>query len=234
MNAIAGEYFTSIRDLEYGEPVPKPITHTSSVTGTSTFAEELCQGEYWVKNMVSPVKFAEALGQISFRPVKNISKKLNGSHRKIIVAHDVLEVGPHSALRGPTQDTLRTTMRFNDVGYSSMLVRSLSALDTTMEVVGRLHCLGHHVNLSRSNKPDVESSDDLVALTDLPEYPFDHSQTYWHENRTSKGFRFRKSPKLDLLGSPVLDWNPLEATWRNVIKASEMPWIEDRRVYAPV
>ena len=233
MNAIVSEYMWLIQGLETGEPAAKPVIFISSVTGTRLPAQELCRSEYWCKNMVSPVRFAEALGHIHYRPLKAFTKKLDGSHRTIAAVHDLLEIGPHSALQGPIRDTLRTKPGGSDVGYMSMLKRHVSALSTTLEMVGHLHCSGHSVNLHRSNAiagntPDA--FDHLVTLTDLPEYPFDHSQKYWHESRTSKGFRFRNSPRLDLLGSPVADWNPLEARWRNVIKVSEIPWIEDHRV----
>lgn len=33
-----------------------------------------------------------------------------------------------------------------------------------------------------------------------------------------------------LLGTMVPDWNPLEARWRIIIKASENPWIEHDKV----
>ena len=233
MNAIASEYLALIDELENDDPPNRPVTYISSVTGKPLPAQELCCGEYWCKNMISPVRFAEALGQLQFRPVKKSTKKLDGSHNYIAVAHDLLEIGPHSALQSPIREVLSTKAKGNEVGYISMLRRHASALDTIFEMVGRLYCCGHSINVHRSNMVDGDSSDHcdrLVALTDLPDYPFDHSQTYWHESRTSKGFRFRKSPRLDLLGTPVADWNHLEARWRNVIKASEVPWIEDHRV----
>ena len=233
MNAIASEYVELINELENDDPPTRPVTYISSVTGKPLPAEGLCCGEYWCKNLVSPVRFAEALGQIQFRPVKKSTKKLDGSHRYIAAAHDLLEIGPHSALQSVIREVLSKEVKGNEVGYISILKRHVSALNTISEMVGRLYCCGHIVNVHRSNMIDGDSSDHcdrLVALTDLPEYPFDHSRTYWHESRTSRGFRFRKSPRLDLLGSPVADWNHLEARWRNVIKVSEVPWIEDHRV----
>ena len=230
MNSVKAEYLSLIKNLDYGEPTPRPVIHISSVTGRLISAQEVCRGEYWVKNMVSPVRFVEAFSRVNFRPEKNINKKLDGSHKSIATAHNILEVGPHSALRVPIQETLKMMTNSNDVEYISMIVRHFSALKTTSEMLGRLHCLGHSPNLSCLNKLNMKSSDCSVALTDLPEYPFDHSRAYWHESRTSKGFRFRKSPKLDLLGSPVSDWNPWEARWRNVIKVLEVPWVADHKV----
>ena len=67
-------------------------------------------------------------------------------------------------------------------------------------------------------------------MTDLPEYPFDHSVSHWLESRISSRFRTHHQGKIDLLGKPVADWNPLEAKWRNNIRVSEMPWIEDHTI----
>jgi zearalenone synthase, highly reducing iterative type I polyketide synthase len=69
-----------------------------------------------------------------------------------------------------------------------------------------------------------------MILPDIPSYPFDHSKGYWFESRLGNHFRTFPQNKLDLLGKPVADWNPLEAKWRNVIRVSEMPWVEDHVV----
>jgi acyl transferase domain-containing protein len=46
-----------------------------------------------------------------------------------------------------------------------------------------------------------------------------------HESTLSKNTRFRKFPRHDLLGSPVPDWNPREAKWRNYLSVGESPWV---------
>lgn len=76
------------------------------------------------------------------------------------------------------------------------------------------------------NTPTKDISE-LEMLTDLPAYPFNHSQHYWFESRLSRNFRFRKHARHELLGTPVADWNPMEAKWRNYIKVAEHPWIRD-------
>ncbi|KAK6958415.1 hypothetical protein Daesc_001215 [Daldinia eschscholtzii] len=45
-----------------------------------------------------------------------------------------------------------------------------------------------------------------------------------------KSFRFRQHKRLDLLGKPVLDWNPLQPRWRNFLKISELPWARDHKI----
>ena len=230
MTAIASEYLMLIQDLEEENSAAQNITMVSSVTGQRVSAAELCRGEYWVQNMVSPVKFSKALGRICSQSSKDFRKKLDGSHRDVIMINNLVEVGPHSALQGPIRDILKTISRGKEVTYSSVLTRNRSAIETILEAAGRLHCFGYPVHLAQINRPSLKASQNPLVLPNLPEYPFDHTKTYWHETRLSKGFRFRRHPRLDLLGSPTSDWNPLEAKWRNVIKLSESPWVEDHKV----
>lgn len=65
---------------------------------------------------------------------------------------------------------------------------------------------------------------------DLPAYSFNHEVSHWTESRLSKNFRFRKHPRLELLGAPVNDWDPSEAVWRNFLRINESPWIKDHRI----
>ncbi|KAI9842656.1 MAG: Type I Iterative PKS [Sclerophora amabilis] len=231
MYDIADEYLMAIQDLQKGDVLPERPTMVSSVTSERVSADELCRSEYWVKNLVSPVRFSDALTQISSNSAKKMKKKLGSANREAILVHDLLEIGPHSALRGPTKDILKTTGRNTEVTYNSVMVRNVSALDTTLDIAGRLHCSGYPVNITEINRPGMKPQHGALALSDLPEYPFDHSQIHWRESRLSKeGFRCRKHPPLDLLGTPVPDWNPLEARWRKFMKLSSTPWIEDHKI----
>ena len=71
-------------------------------------------------------------------------------------------------------------------------------------------------------------------LTNLPAYPFNHSQRYWIESRLSKRFRFREHAEHELLGTAVEDWNPLDARWRKIIKLSESEWMADHKINGSV
>ncbi|PGH03618.1 hypothetical protein AJ79_07309 [Helicocarpus griseus UAMH5409] len=232
MNDIAGDYLEAIGDLEMGEKGSSNPAMISSVTGRRVYAKDVIQAEYWKNNMVSLVKFSKALSKICARsPLK--PKKLDGSHRSSVNVTELVEIGPHSALQGPIRDILISIGRQNDVGYSSLLKRKMSAKTSTLEAVGRLHCSGYPVKLSSVNCYDDEdkTSNQPKVLVDLPSYPFNHSQKYWHESRlSSSGYRFRHHGRHDLLGTPVPDWNPLEPMWRNIIRVSELPWVEDHKV----
>lgn len=54
-----------------------------------------------------------------------------------------------------------------------------------------------------------------------------HTKKFWHESRTNRNHRLRRTPRLDLLGYPVNDFNPLEPRWVNHIRVSENPWLAD-------
>lgn len=224
MNAIAEAYLASMRDLEPGDLGVAHSIMISSVTGTNVPLVEIGQSEYWVKNMTSPVRFSDAITRICALTPET-SKKTLGKNQAAVLVSDLLEIGPHSALHSPIKDILKKLGA--DVSYSSTLVRSIPATETLLTSVGRLHCYGHSIDISKIN----DLGGKQAVLSDLPEYPFNRSKSYWHESRMSKdGYRLRKHPRLDLLGNSVMDWNPLEAKWRNFLRASEIPWIRDHCV----
>ena len=234
MNQIAHEYSLDMGDLEMGETLRGCQLMVSSVTNRPANVKELCQADYWVKNMTSPVRFCEAVTQLASASAKSQKKKLGGASKDTVTIYDLLELGPHSALAGPTKDILKTVSRGEEVIYASSLTRNISALDTTLSAAGRLHCLGYPLKVANVNLVEATKTTNRMTLTDLPEYPFDHSQAYWHESRISKDLRLRKYPRLDLLGTQSVDWNPLEARWRKFIRSSETPWVEDHVVNGSV
>ncbi|MCJ1389265.1 hypothetical protein MMC18_002121 [Xylographa bjoerkii] len=231
MKSIAPEYQMLIDSIKGGTPLPGSPAMFSSVTGERIFSPELGQSEYWVRNMIFPVRFSDAISHVLSVLSKRKIKKL-GDHKKtadgVSIDH-VLEIGPHAALRGPLRDILNASEKGKHIGYSSLLSRGLSAVTTTLEAVGRLYCLGYPVNLEVVNH-GCQPVEKPRMLIDLPEYPFNHTQKHWLESRISKTYRFRKYPRHELLGTSVADWNPLQARWRNVLKVSEFSWIKDHKV----
>lgn len=232
MNKIAAEYSRCIKQLDEGDSAgSRNIGFISSVTGQSVSAVDLSKADYWVQNMVRPVQFKTAVETLCSRPTQVLKKKLDGSHRKVVLVHDLLEIGPHSALRGPIRDILKKLTNAEDITYSSALIRNRSALETFMEAAGSLYCLGYPVRLKRVNFPSEKRLNHRpVVLPNLPEYPFNHSQTHWYESRMSKNYRFRRNPPVSLLGTQVQDWNPFEARWKNVLRVAEIPWVSDHQV----
>lgn len=227
MEEIAAEYFASIQRLEGGDVNSAGSVMVSSVTCKVVTLDEIQESSYWVKNMTSPVKFSDALALMCSG--KNSVTKIGGD-QSLVEVNSLVEIGPHSAMQGPSKDIWKGIGK-DGISYDSIMVRSVSALDTLLDAVGRLACSGYPVDISEVNRSGMKPANQMV-LPNLPEYPFDHSRNYWHDTRYNKeGWRFRNNPRLDLLGAPVSDWNMLDARWRKVIRISETPWIEDHKVW---
>ncbi|KAJ4305130.1 hypothetical protein N0V90_000660 [Kalmusia sp. IMI 367209] len=217
MQDIAQEYLVSIGKLISG-PRKNTATMISSVTASPVQVSSLLQPQYWVDNLVSTVRFSDALQYLVAVAPKQ-DNRLND--------FDFLEIGPHGALRRAIADTI------SELGkkprYMSMLSKLDPSLQTPMKVVGSLLARGHAIDIEKVNQSDVDGPYSR-ALTDLPAYPFDNSLRYWYESRLSSEFSFRGPAPRDVLGFRAADWNPLEPRWRKMISVDEMPWVADHMV----
>ena len=227
MLAIAERYKAMIQGIEKSTLGLGYVTMISTVTGKTMKPDELSRPEYWVSNLVSPVRFSDAVSHLFSYSARKTRKKLDLSHRGHFHINMLIEVGPHPALQGPIRDILNSVSSKTTATYTSLLTRKISAMQSCLMAFGRIKCLGYPMNLSNLDSGSVKGYKTRMALTDLPEYLFDHSKTYWYESRLSERFRTHFQGKLDLLGKPVTDWNSLEAKWRNILKVADMPWMED-------
>jgi len=229
MQILEQEYREAIKDIKQNaELSAASMTMISSVTGHEIAQAQLCLPQYWVDNMISPVNFLAATQQVRPRSVRKLRKDHSDQLRSEVDA--LIEIGPHSALQGPVQDTLSKVPEGAKIYYGSVLQRKKSAVHTLLDCIGRLHAMGFSLDLAKANRIVAVSKHTPSILLNLPEYPFNHSRRYWTESRVSERIRLHPQPKLDLLGKPVPDWNHLEAKWRNFIRISEMPWVEDHVV----
>ena len=207
----------------------------SSVTGKVVDALQLRKVEYWVQNMLRPVLFSDAVSSIwhsrevasGTDPATNIPTT---SPVDLLV-----EVGPHPALQSPIRDILKSLSTTSVPSYCSSMKRHTPVHRHLLTTLGYLSCHGVKINFGLVNSIDVsphlrEHGRSRRVIKNLPEYPFDHSCVYMPSGRLGRSFRFRKHAKLDLLGKPVVDWNPLQPRWRNFLKQSELPWVKDHKV----
>jgi acyl transferase domain-containing protein len=215
MQCMAKEYLDALGTLHANLPTNDGVPMISSVTGQLVSPKALVKPQYWVDNLVSPVRFVEALERLTADLV------LPSGPLKVT---DILEVGPHPALRRPIKDSVSPSLR-----YHSILTRKLSPLKTTLELLGTLFCLGYPVSIIGGNSQTFAASPFLV---DAPAYPFDHSRRYWSESRLSKDYRLRKDSRGYLLGKRAHDWNVLRPEWRNWLCIETMPWLADHVVSA--
>lgn len=229
MNQMAEEYLALMGTLSPGcnEHYAPMI---SSVDGRRTDREILLQGGYWVQNMQAPVRFHEAMRSVCSQSVKRPTVKLDGSHRQVPFVNSLIEIGPSAVLHAPITECLREYRLETSITCSSVLQRNQSALHTFLGLAGHLYGLGARLDLRKVNDPCLQPCDDRFALSDLPGYPFNHATTYWHESRLSFDRRLRNHGHVDVLGTPFSDWNPLDAQWRNVMDADDVPWVGDHHI----
>ncbi|KAI1459907.1 hypothetical protein F4805DRAFT_35615 [Annulohypoxylon moriforme] len=228
MAKIADEYMRLIGSLDNGttKATRSSIPMVSSVTGQLVRPASLATPQYWVENMVSPVRFADA--------VHVLTQKTSSLKVGIGSITDLIEVGSHPALRRPVQDTLaKAGNKKQQIRYSHVLHRSYPAAQTALELIGQLYSHGHTVSVSTANQ-DSSSEEPRRFLVDLPKYPFDHSKTYWAESRLSRDFRLREGVEGETLGARFFDWNPLEPRWRNFLSVETTPWIGDHVISGTV
>lgn len=199
----------------------------SSVTGGLIDASEMGKAEYWIRNLVSPVQFSQAVVALCTSNVAKKQLKVGGG-AELPVTH-LVEVGPHGALQAAARDAVLSDPNFKALQYMSVLTRGKHACATTLSTVGALAAAGFPINLPKVN---LQSPKTKRLLVDLPPYPFHHTKEteLWTEARRSRAWRFRKHARHDILGAAVRDWDPEAPRWRNHLRVSELPWLKDHKV----
>ena len=137
MNEIADQYLLSIKQIEPGDTTTIPMI--SSVSGARVSEDKLSHPEYWVQNLVSPVEFLKAQTILCTKMAKKRRRLGHVAQHQINIS-DILEIGPHSALRGPIQESLRVIPEGGDIRYHWTLSRHSSAVESILEAAGQLYC----------------------------------------------------------------------------------------------
>ncbi|KAF3910969.1 hypothetical protein AA313_de0200827 [Arthrobotrys entomopaga] len=214
------------KDREDGSYIP----FISYLTGEEIASDRLRDVDYWVENFCCPVNFTKSVGKLEHLAsiaTGNGPRKLGRARQKGILVTNILEIGPHGALRGPLRDIMKTFKYACGIQYDTALMRGASASKTFLEAIGSLQCSGFNPNISRLNPDD---STGLLPLIDPPAYPFSHQREFWSESRRSRNQRFRRFKPNELLGTSVPESNPFVASWRNFLSRSKSSWIEDHSI----
>ncbi|KAL4809104.1 putative polyketide synthase [Aspergillus unguis] len=174
------------------------------------------KGPYWVQNMVNTVLFSQAVKSAIW----------HGGPFDLAI-----EIGPHPALKGPTEQTLRSAFGAPPF-YTGVLQRGGSDIQAFSGSLGfcwsRLgpsfvDFKGYRLAFNhRRPKPSI--------LNGLPAYAWDHDRVYWRESRISKRFRTTLDRSQELLGRRVADDTDRAMRWRNVLKLSELPWVRGHEI----
>lgn len=228
MKVIAEDYLNSMGSFEAPPGRTNEVTMFSSVTASQISAGEI-NAEYWVKNLLGTVRFAETVRALITQPVNP------NSRRKVPIAYSaMIECGPAEALKGPLNQILAATDEklLASVPYVSLLSRKQDARITAMKAAGKLWAQGIKIDLSTVNFANQPSTKETKhkALVNLPPYPWNHNKLYFHESAWGRKYRHNEKPRTDLLGLRLENQNPNEPRWHNYIRVAEQPWLSDHRV----
>lgn len=212
LSVISTEYLTRIRNMR-----PKPArpgrTMHSSVTGKLAAAAELGASN-WVRNLVSPVLFADA-----------VESMLRSKQVDVL-----LEVGPHAALAAPVKSTLSAIGV--DKEYLNMLSRGTDGVVSAMTAAAELLARGVPVNVQAVNREDDGGT--RFPLADLPPYPWNHESSYWAQSRWDREYCMRPHPAYRFIGAPMPTLVANEHIWRAFIRPSEETWVVDHKIQGVV
>jgi acyl transferase domain-containing protein/SAM-dependent methyltransferase len=225
IKVIADLFREAIADIRPKE-VTGDIVMFSSVTAGAVQWSDL-DVEYWIGNTLSPASFTQALEAALIAAGRSTGRK--SAALKVPAVNAIVEIGPHGALQGPIRQILEAVKKTESISYVTALVRKKSAVESALSMAGALWCRGFNVALDLVNSI-TRIPEPRIPLTDLPKYPWNHENTYWHESKLSESHRFRDSPRTDLLGAPVTEFSSHDPVWKNIIRVSEQPWIMDHRV----
>ena len=226
MDVIAESYMQSMNNLRL-LPGKGDRTMHSSVTGESIDWSEL-GALNWVRNLVSPVLFYDALLDLL-----RLSDS-NGSRTKQNAVDILLEVGPHATLKSAVTETM-SVHNIKDVKYASVLSRKRNGVRTAQDAVGSLLAEGVPVRMMEVNKyADETLYGQPRPLTDLPAYSWNHTRTYWSESRFCKQHRNRQHPPASLLGAPFPELCEKGKIWRGIIHFSEESWLKDHTIESSI
>lgn len=217
MQDIAEEYLAALECLSVENRHDiADVEYYSSLTGKRHDLSDLGP-EYWVANLTNPVQFSASL--------QSLLHGTKGPNAEVLV-----EIGPHSALRGPVKQILERMNhdKPNNIPYFSALVRNQNAVETCHNLVAQLFARGVPINMSAVNFPT--GTQGLRVLTDMPSYSWDHSTSYWAESARPNQYQNETFTRSDLLGIRVHNSISSEPEWRNILRPSDIPWVHDHVV----
>ncbi|KAL8738590.1 MAG: hypothetical protein Q9181_000641 [Wetmoreana brouardii] len=223
MERIASDYVYAIRHVQ-PEDSREERQMFSAVTGDLIDPWELGPLS-WMKNLVSPVRFSEA--------VESILKSGDITHGERTV--DVfVEVGPHSALQGPLNQIVNG-IRAKGIEYVSILQRFKNGVDSAMDAAGALYSYGVSVDIGRINCDLGRTNAQIPRmLVNLPPYAWNHSNTFSGASRIEQQYQHQEQKCSGLLGKRCPVVGEHEHMWRGFIRHSERKWLRDHEIEGSV
>lgn len=208
MNTVLAKYTGFIQ----AELEAKGITRSrpqiplySSVINEVVDDSAVLDPKYWGLNLTSPVRFHSAV----LRLLRNQSQNI------------FLEIGPHSTLAGPLRQ-ICGDVRLH-CAYVPAMLRFSNSAESLLSAFGQLY--QHGIDVDFKTLVPVGK-----VVTDLPTYPWDHTQSFWSESRVSKDWRFRSFGHHAILGQRIPESSSFDPSWRVLLDLEDEPWLLDHKV----
>lgn len=214
MKLVSSHYEGRIQDIR-AKASGEKVRMFSSVTGGEVSGSELT-ANYWVQNMISIVQYSKAIESVMGLPTR-------------LQPSIILEITPRAQLRSATLDTMSHHGTGSAPVYHSLMGSQEHGTKTLMRAVASLWGQGIPVDTLAALRMD-SAGPMPKCLVDLPTYPWNHKNTYWHESHLSSEYRSRPHGREDLIGSLTADSTPYEPRWRGFLRLHENPWMQDHKV----
>ncbi|GAB7365805.1 hypothetical protein MBLNU230_g7138t1 [Neophaeotheca triangularis] len=197
-------------------------TFYSSVTASTVAPSLVASPTYWAMNLVCPVQFDQMLQSLLGCGTGDETDQ---------VPPVLVELGPHSALRGPVREIVAQaspTRKGPPPQYVSSLQRKSKARDDVLELFASLINFGQPVQVNSIDAVDAKKATEL--LHDLPSYKFDLEKSYKHKSRIQTAASQGGSKWGPILGHRVSNALGDEIQFRNVFALDDIPWLADHKV----
>ena len=218
MYEVVGRYVADLDGVcaaSDGQSGRRAIFH-SSVTSSTLQPEFLLSPSYWAMNLVCPLQFSGALHSL----LDNARSNITSGGPTVLV-----EIGPHSALRGPIREIIIEQAKASS-GAGAVYCQSLQRNDEGPHNLNEL--LASMVNMGRQIVLLKPAAGDL--LTDLPSYHFDLSKCYRHHSRLQDATLSGGSPWNTVLGHHLGSTIGDDLQFRNVFALDDIPWLADHNI----
>lgn len=223
MVPVADSYERLVRaastHIAFDLPLETEARMVSSVTNTVLPAETILNEAYWSANLRSPVLFNQA--------VQTILTSDQFSQVDLLI-----EVGPHSAMAGPIKQ-IKAELKAEKLDYVPKLLRGQDSAVQLLKTAGELFLRNYRLDMRQITWVETPTAVGAKArgtqghtIVDLPPYQWNYAKPLWVESRASREQRLPSFPRHDVLGQLVIGCSLAEPTWRNVLRARDLPWLK--------
>ncbi|KXH44578.1 beta-ketoacyl synthase domain-containing protein [Colletotrichum nymphaeae SA-01] len=214
MLSCSPHYIKALEDCgcDVADGVGSSVAWYSSVHQNRRMKASDITAEYWNENLVSSVRFMQAIEAAAIE------------HKSLDAA---IEVGCHPALKAPCLATLKTVLS-EEIPYTGCMQRGSDNVQAFASAVGYLwERLGlNAVDPDSFIAKVIAPGNSLRSLSKaLPRYPWDHSRTHWNETRAIKAHLYGEKPHL-LLGSLSASSTGSTSQWHNTIRPRDHEWLQ--------